>query len=57
VIPALQPGATYLVEIVIRTVKMGHIFTQGTADSNEVWMDVELRSGKERIGRSGGRGI
>ena len=56
VVPALQPGATYLVEIVIRTVKMGHIFTQGTADSNEVWMDIELRSGKERIGRSGGKG-
>ena len=36
---------------------MGHIFTQGTADSNEVWMDVELRNGKERIGRSGGRGV
>ena len=56
VVPALQPGETYLVEIVIRTVKMGHIFTQGTADSNEVWMDVELRSGEERIGRSGGKG-
>ena len=33
----------YLLETVIRTVKMGHLFTQGTADSNEVWLDVDRR--------------
>jgi hypothetical protein len=53
-IPALQPGATYLIEIVIRTVKLGHVFTQGTADSNEVWVDVTASSGGKIIGRSGG---
>jgi len=53
-VPVLEPGETYLLEAVIRTVKMGHIFTQGTADSNEVWMDVEVRSGDRVIGRSGG---
>ncbi|MCI0652278.1 MAG: tetratricopeptide repeat protein [Planctomycetes bacterium] len=52
-VPALAPGATYLLETVIRTLKMGHDFTQGTADSNEVWLDVELRSGERVIGRSG----
>ncbi len=54
-LPELEPGATYLVDVVIRTLKMGHIFTQGTADSNEVWMDVTARSGEHVIGRSGGR--
>ncbi len=54
-VPALRPGSSYLVETVIRTVKMGHPFTQGTADSNEVWMDVTVTSGGRVIGRSGGR--
>ncbi|MGD2073387.1 MAG: tetratricopeptide repeat protein [Gammaproteobacteria bacterium] len=53
-IPALQPGKTYLIEIVIRTMKLGHLFTQGTADSNEVWLDVAASSGGQFIGRSGG---
>ncbi|HSR51028.1 MAG TPA: multiheme c-type cytochrome [Acidobacteriota bacterium] len=51
--PALSPGRRYLLETVIRTVKMGHLFTQGTADSNEVWLDVEVTSGGRVIGRSG----
>ncbi len=54
-IPALEPGRSYLLEAVIRTLKMGHLFTQGTADSNEVWMDVRVESGGRTIGRSGGR--
>ncbi len=54
-IPALQPGMSYLLETVIRTVKMGHVFTQGTADSNEIWLDVKVVSGDATIGRSGGR--
>lgn len=54
-VPALEPGKKYLIETVVRTVKMGHLFTQGTADSNEVWVDVEVKSGDRVIGRSGGR--
>jgi tetratricopeptide (TPR) repeat protein len=54
-VPALEPGKTYLLETVIRTLKMGHHFTQGTADSNEVWMDVTVTSGGRVIGRSGGQ--
>src|SRR5262245_8997065 len=53
-LPALKPGETYLVDVVVRTVGMGHPFTQGTADSNEVWVDFEARSGKRSLGRSGG---
>lgn len=55
-VPALVPGRSYLVENVIRTMKMGHVFTQGTADSNEVWLDVQVTSGDRVIGRSGGLG-
>ncbi len=55
-VPALTPGASYLLETVIRTLKMGHLFTQGTADSNEVWLDVTVTSGERVIGRSGGKG-
>lgn len=53
-VPALKPGRKYLLETVIRTVKMGHLFTQGTVDSNEVWLDVKVTSGGRVIGRSGG---
>ncbi len=55
VVPALEPGERYLIETVIRTLKMGHAFTQGTTDSNEIWMDVVVTSGDRVIGRSGGR--
>ncbi len=63
-VPTLRPGSNYLLETVIRTMKMGHLFTQGTADSNEVWMDVTVFAGGRIendevvggrvIGRSGG---
>jgi hypothetical protein len=52
-LPVLQPGKDYLLDVVVRTLGMGHIFTQGTADSNEVWVDVTARSGGRIIGRSG----
>jgi hypothetical protein len=52
-VPTLQPGKSYLLETVIRTRKMGHLFTEGTADSNEIWMDVTVTAGKRVIGRSG----
>jgi hypothetical protein len=54
-VPTLQPGRAYLLETVVRTVRIGHFFTQGTADSNEVWLDVTVTSGDRVIGRSGGR--
>jgi len=53
-VPALVAGRSYLLETVIRTLKLGHIFTQGTADSNEVWLDVTVKAGDRVIGRSGG---
>lgn len=52
-VPALKPGSTYLLDTVIRTLKMGHPFTQGTVDSNEVWLELTVTSGDRVIGRSG----
>ena len=52
-VPQLQPGQTYVLDVVIRTLKLGHPFTQGTVDSNEVWLDVTAESGGRVIGRSG----
>ena len=52
-VPTLQPGASYLLDAVIRTVKIGHLFTQGTVDSNEVWLEVTVTSGGRVIGASG----
>ncbi len=51
--PVLQPGRRYLLETVVRTLEVGHQLTQGTADSNELWLDVTVTSGDRVIGRSG----
>ncbi len=53
-LPALQPGQSYLLEAVVRTLKMGHPFTQGTVDSNEAWVEVIVTSGDQIIASSGG---
>ena len=34
--------------------RVGHLFSQGTADSNEIWIDVALENEGKTIGRSGG---
>ncbi len=51
--PVLVAGKSYLLETVIRTLTLGHLFTQGTVDSNEVWVEVRLRAGDRLIGVSG----
>jgi tetratricopeptide (TPR) repeat protein len=53
--PELLPGGSYQIESVIRTTGVGHHLTQGTADSNELWLDVAVYDGDRLIGRSGGR--
>lgn len=55
-IPALKRGKTYLIEVVLRTLTLGHTLTQGTSDSNELWVDMHVTSGGATIGRSGGLG-
>ena len=58
-VPALKPGHTYLIDVVVRTLTVGHPFTQGTVDSNEVWLDVtgshaQASSAPRIFARSGG---
>ncbi|MFL2867044.1 MAG: tetratricopeptide repeat protein [Pirellulaceae bacterium] len=53
-VPVLKAGNRYLLDIVVRTLTLGHLFTQGTVDSNEIWLEVIVRSGDQVIGRSGG---
>jgi hypothetical protein len=55
-VPALKRGQQYLLEVVLRTLKLGHPFTQGTVDSNEVWVDTKVTGGDTIVGRSGGLG-
>lgn len=52
--PALEPDSKYLLEAVVRTVKMGHTFTQGTSDSNEVWLEVRVTDGDGTLVASSG---
>jgi tetratricopeptide (TPR) repeat protein len=55
-VPPLKRGKKYLLEAVLRTVRLGHPFTQGTVDSNEIWVDATLLSGSRVVGRSGALG-
>ncbi len=52
-VPGFEAGRTYLLETVLRTLRVGHLFTQGTADSNQVWLEVRASSGGRLIGHSG----
>lgn len=51
----VEPGETYLIEAVLRTMKLGHHFTQGTTDSNQIWIEVTAKQGEQVIGKSGQR--
>ena len=55
-LPVLQRGKAYLLEVVLRTLKLGHPFTEGTADSNEAWVAARLSDGGRVVGQSGGTG-
>jgi len=53
-LPVLEPGRRYLLETVVRTLNIGHQLTQGTTDSNELWLEVTVTGGGRVIGQSGG---
>jgi tetratricopeptide (TPR) repeat protein len=56
-VPTLKPGKPYLVEVVVRTLGLGHPFSQGTVDSNEIWVELTAKTPSGRvIGHSGGIG-
>jgi tetratricopeptide (TPR) repeat protein len=54
-LPALKPGGSYVLEVVVRTLGLGHPLTQGTVDSNELWLEVKAVSGGKTLGHSGAR--
>ena len=43
-VPTLKPGNKYLLDTVIRTLKLGHLFSQGTVDSQR---DMAGRDGDQ----------
>jgi hypothetical protein len=53
-VPTLEPGTSYLLQVVLRNLTTGHHFTQGTSDSNEIWVEVEVSHDDRVIARSGG---
>ncbi len=42
------PGSTVRVDVVVRTLKIGHFFPAGTVDSQEAWLELQ---GKDATGR------
>ncbi|MDQ5873200.1 MAG: tetratricopeptide repeat protein, partial [Acidobacteriota bacterium] len=52
-LPAVTPGETLDVEVVVRTRGVGHPYTNGTADSNETWVSLEGAAGGARFFGSG----
>lgn len=51
----VKAGSDYLIETVLRTMSLGHHFTQGTTDSNEIWIELTAMQGDRVIGHSGHR--
>lgn len=51
--PELEAGKRYLLETVIRTLKVGHHLSQGTSDSNQLWLELTVRNNGKIIGQSG----
>lgn len=49
----VEPGGRYLVEVVVRTLTPGHALTQGTADSNELWVELVAQIDGRVVGHSG----
>ena len=50
---ALLPGREYVFDVVLRNLAVGHLFTEGTADSNEVWLQVTATAAGQLLGASG----
>ena len=49
----IEKGEPYLAEVVIRSQKVGHEFTNGTADSNQIWLQITLTRKDDVIAGSG----
>ena len=49
----VNPGKEYLLEVVVRTLTVGHLFTQGTADSNQLWLNLKAETPSQVVAESG----
>ncbi|HSL23742.1 MAG TPA: tetratricopeptide repeat protein [Vicinamibacterales bacterium] len=47
--PVLAPGSTVRLDVVVRTVRIGHFFPGGTVDAFDVWLELEGRDADGRI--------
>lgn len=52
---SLIKGESVLIETVLRTLTLGHHFTQGTTDSNQIWVELTATQDGQIIGKSGHR--
>ncbi len=52
-LPAVRPGETVDAEVVVRTRTLGHPYTNGTADSNETWVEFHAKNGDRSLMESG----
>ena len=49
----LKPGELVQVDVVIRNKGVGHTFPGGTNDSNECWVDFDVKAGEREVFHSG----
>jgi tetratricopeptide (TPR) repeat protein len=47
--PALTPGSTARVDVVVRTRRIGHFFPGGTVDAFDIWLELEGRDANGRV--------
>jgi tetratricopeptide (TPR) repeat protein len=47
--PAVRRGDTVLVDVVVRTRKVGHFFPGGTVDAFDTWVELKAMDDKDRV--------
>ena len=47
--PALHPGESVRLDVVERTLRLGHFFPGGTVDAQEAWLEVKATDGRGRV--------
>ncbi|NQV71956.1 tetratricopeptide repeat protein [bacterium] len=45
----LEPGSTYRLDVVVRSLSVGHFFPTGTTDAQEAWLEVQIRDANGRV--------
>ena len=47
--PVLAPGSTVRLDVVVRTVRIGHFFPGGTVDAFDVWLELQGQDADGRV--------